>query len=83
MSFLLEIIFAVLIYREEEINDLEAVVSMLSCGALQRRNNSYIEWIMCFSESERDHHYVGWLGRKSCQRTNARIIISWYVITKN
>ena len=64
MSFLLEIIFAVLIYREEEINDLEAIASMLSCGALQRSNNSYIEWIMCFSESERDHHYVGLIGKK-------------------
>ena len=64
MSFLLEIIFEVLIYREEEINDLEAVVSMLSCGALQRSKNSYIEWIMCFSESERDHHYVGLIGKK-------------------
>ena len=27
---------------------------MLSCGALQRSNNPYIESIMCFSELERD-----------------------------
>ena len=27
-------------------NDLETVVSMLSCGALQRSNNTYIETIV-------------------------------------
>ena len=32
--------FAILLYTEEEINDLEAVVSMLSCRALQRSNNT-------------------------------------------
>ena len=46
ISFLLWLNFAVLIYAEEEANDLEAVVSMLCCGALQRNNNTYIESIM-------------------------------------
>ena len=31
---------------EEEINDLEAVVSVLSCGALRRSYNTYKESIM-------------------------------------
>ena len=35
--------FAILIYTKEEINDLETVVSMLSCGALERSSNTYIE----------------------------------------
>ena len=39
-------IFAVLIYAEEETEDLETVVSMPFCGALQRSNNPYIESIM-------------------------------------
>ena len=38
--------FCSLIYKEEEINDLEAVVSMLSCDPLQRSNNTYIESII-------------------------------------
>ena len=50
-------------YTEEEINDLEAVVSMLFYGALQRINNTYIESI-CFSELERDPRYVGLIGKK-------------------
>ena len=40
------LIFAVLMYTEEEINDLETVVSMLFCGALERSNNLYIESIV-------------------------------------
>ena len=39
--------FAVLIYTEEEINDLETVVSMLSCKALERSNNLHI-WNLVF-----------------------------------
>ena len=46
------------------INDLEAVVSMPSCCALQRSGNTYIESIMCFPESERDPRYVGLIGKK-------------------
>ena len=34
------------IYTGEEINDLEVVVSMLSCCALQRNNNTSIESIV-------------------------------------
>ena len=37
------LIFAVYIFTEEEINNLETVVSMLSCGALEKSNNGYIE----------------------------------------
>ena len=33
-------------YAEEKIHNLEAVVSKLSCGALQRSNSTYIESIM-------------------------------------
>ena len=50
-------------HTEEEINDLEAVVSMLFCGSLQRINNTCIE-SMCFSESGRDPRYVGLIGKK-------------------
>ena len=57
-------LFLQLIYTEVEINDLKAVLSMLSCGTRQRSNNTYIEWIMCFSESERDPRYVGFIGKK-------------------
>ena len=56
--------FVVLIYTEEDINDLEAVVSMLFCGALQRSNNTYIQTVMCFLESERDSPYVCLIGKK-------------------
>ena len=56
--------FAVLIYTKEEINDLEAVIFMPSCGALQRSKNTYIELIMCFSESERIPRYAGLIGKK-------------------
>ena len=56
--------FAVRIYTEEERSDLQAVISMLPCGALQRSNNTYIESIMCFSESERDVRYAGLIRKK-------------------
>ena len=52
-------------------NDLEAVVSMLSCGALQRSNNTFIESIMCFSESQRDPRYVGLIGNKILKKAEA------------
>ena len=44
--FLLSLVFAVLIFTEEEINDLETVVYMPICGALERSNNPYIESIL-------------------------------------
>ena len=37
---------------------------MLSCGAFQRSNNTYIESIIYFSELERDPCYVGLTGKK-------------------
>ena len=37
---------------------------MLSCGALQRSNNIYIESIICFSESGREPRYAGLIGKK-------------------
>ena len=38
-----------------QINNLEAVVSMLSCGALERNNNPYIESIVepCVSKNQK------------------------------
>ena len=44
---------------------------MLSCGALQRSSNTYIESIMCFSESERDPRYAGLIGKKSWKGAEA------------
>ena len=38
--------FAVLMYTEEETNNLQTVVSMLSCRALAKSNNPYIESIV-------------------------------------
>ena len=38
--------FVVLMYTEEEANNLQTVVSMLSCGALEKSNNPYIESIV-------------------------------------
>ena len=41
---------------EEEINDLKTVKSMLSCGALKRSNNPYIESIveLCVSKNQKE-----------------------------
>ena len=36
---------------------------MLSCGTLQKNNNTYIELIMYFSGSERDPRYAGLIGK--------------------
>ena len=69
--FLTITFFAVLVYTEEEINDLEPVVSMVSCGALQINNNTYIESIVCFSKSERDPRYVGLVGKKMVKKAEA------------
>ena len=43
ISFLLQLIFVVLKYTEEEMNDLETVLFMLSCGALETSNIKYLE----------------------------------------
>ena len=51
ISFFLWLIFAVRINTEEELNNLETVVSMLSCVVLERSNNPYIEFVVescCF-----------------------------------
>ena len=50
------LVFAVLIHTEEEINDLETVVSMPSCGALERSNNPYIKLIveLCVSKNQEE-----------------------------
>ena len=41
---------------EEEINDLKTVKSMLSCDALKRSNNPYIESIveLCVSKNQKE-----------------------------
>ena len=47
---------------------LKTVVSMLSCGALERRNNPYIESIVvpCVSKSQKEIFVMWvWFGRKS------------------
>ena len=46
MYLLVSLVFAVLIFTEEEIKDLETVVYMLISGALERSNNPYIESIL-------------------------------------
>ena len=46
MYFSLLLLFAVLLYTEEEISDLQSIVSMLLCRALERSNNPYLEPIM-------------------------------------
>ena len=42
-------------YIEEKINNLETVASVLSCGALERSNNPYIESIVepCVSKNQK------------------------------
>ena len=46
MYFSLLLLFAVLLYTEEEISDLQSIVAMLLCRALERSNNPYLEPIM-------------------------------------
>ena len=43
------------IYVEEKINNLETVVSVLSCGTLERSNNQYIESFVkpCVSKNQK------------------------------
>ena len=49
--------FAVRIYTEMEINDIGTDVSVLSCGALERSNNLYIESIVgtCVSNNPKEN----------------------------
>ena len=46
MYFFLLLIFAVLLYTEEEVSDFQSIVSMLLCRAFERSNNLYLEPIM-------------------------------------
>ena len=46
--FLAIIYFCGSFVTEEETNDITTVVSMQSCGALKRSNNSYIVWNLVF-----------------------------------
>ena len=49
MKYIFLIIFAVLIYTEEKINNSEAVASMLSCDTHERSNSPYIKlWNFVF-----------------------------------
>ena len=43
MKYIFLIIFAVLIYTEQKINNSEAAVSMLSCDTLEKSNSPYIK----------------------------------------
>ena len=52
---------------EEEINDLKTVKSMLSCGALKRSNNPYIESTVepCVSKNQKEiFSMLVWQGKK-------------------
>ena len=46
ISFFLLLIFAVLLYTEEEISDLQSIVSVLFCRAFERSNHPYLEAIV-------------------------------------
>ena len=74
--FLLSLVFAVLIFTEEEIKDLETVVYMLFCGALERSNNPYIESILeSFAPKNLKEILTMWVrsSRKSWRKDNARV----------
>ena len=63
-------------YTEEEISNLEAVVPMLSCGALERSNNPYIKSIVEPSVFKNQKEILGmwiWLERKSWRRTGVMV----------
>ena len=46
ISFFPLLIFEALLYTEEEISDLQSIVSMLLCCAFERSNNLYLEAIV-------------------------------------
>ena len=56
MKYIFLIIFAVLIYTEEKINNSEAAVSMLSCDTLEKSNSPYIKLIvkLCVSKNQKE-----------------------------
>ena len=69
-------------YAEEETNNLKTVISMLSFGALERSNNSYIKTIveLCVSKNQKEMITMWvWLGRKSRKRAEAmkKVSLSW------
>ena len=73
---MLSLVFAVLIFAEEEIKDLETVVYMLFCGALERSNNPYIESILeSFAPKNLKEILTMWVrsSRKSWRKDNARV----------
>ena len=49
---------------------------MLSCGALQRSNSTYIKSIMCFSKSKRDPRCASLIEKKSWKQ-NLCLIVVW------
>ena len=53
---MLQLSFAYVMYAEEETNNLKTVISMLSFGALERSNNSYIKTIveLCVSKNQKE-----------------------------
>ena len=68
ISLVFCIFVLILIYTEEEISSLETVISLLSCGALERSNNLHIESIVepCISTNQKDILPMrDWLERKS------------------
>ena len=67
MKYIFLIIFAVLIYTEEKINNSEAAVSMLSCDTLEKSNSPYIK-----SKNQKEILTVWfWFRRKSWKRAEA------------
>ena len=71
--FLLYLISAVFILQKN-INDIITVVSMQSCDAIERSNNSYIESIVEPSVSQNQKGIFAmwvWLERKSWKRVEA------------
>ena len=82
VSFLLQLSLAYVMYTEEEINNLKTVISMLSFGALERSNNSYIKPIveLCVSKNQKEILTMWvWSGRKSRKRAEAmnKVSLSW------
>ena len=82
VSFLLQLSLAYVMYTEEEINNLKTVISMLSFGALERSNNSFIKTIveLCVSKNQKEMITMWvWLVRKSRKMAEAmkKVSLSW------
>ena len=74
MYFFLLLIFAVLLYTEEEISDLQSIASMLLCRAFERSNNPYLEPIMEPGVSKDQKEFLSmcvWVRRKCWKRIEA------------